>query len=181
MKRLIPLLLALVGTNRAAQRMGQYPHQFSGGMRQRAVMAIALAGRPRILIADEPTTALDVTIQAQILDLLRQIQRKPGTAAILVFHDLGVVARAADRAAVMYTGDTVELGTAEEIYYDPRQPYTWALMRVLPLALAVFRYPPDLSRAGRKTNAKRYVRESWTYLLFIALLKLQLFSNLMPK
>ena len=149
MKRLIPLLLALVGTNRAAQRMGQYPHQFSGGMRQRAVMAIALAGRPQILIADEPTTALDVTIQAQILDLLRQIQRKPGTA--------------------------------EEIYYDPRHPYTWALIQVLSLALAVFSYTPDLSRAGRKTNAKRYVRESWTYLLFIALLKLQLFSNLMPK
>ena len=125
-------LFALVGINRAAQRMGQYPHQFSGGMRQRAVMAIALAGRPQILIADEPTTALDVTIQAQILDLLRQIQRKLGTATILVSHDLGVVARAADRVAVMYAGKIVEIGTAEEVYYDPRHPYTWALMRALP-------------------------------------------------
>ena len=98
------------------------PSQLSGGMRQRCVMAIALAADPDILFADEPTTALDVTIQAQILDLLREIQMKLGTATILVSHDLGVVARVADRVAVMYAGKIVEIGTAEEVYYDPRHP-----------------------------------------------------------
>ena len=101
-------------------------------MRQRAVLAIALAGNPQILFADEPTTALDVTVQAQILDLLRDVQQKLGTATVLVSHDLGVVARAADRVAVMYAGRIVEIGTAEEVYYDPRHPYTWALLRALP-------------------------------------------------
>lgn len=114
------------------ERMKLYPHNFSGGMRQRAVMAIALAARAKILLADEPTTALDVTIQAQILDLLRDIQEKLHTATILVSHDLGVVARAADHVAVMYAGKIVEIGTAEEVYYDPRHPYTWALLRALP-------------------------------------------------
>ena len=95
-------------------------------------MAIALASNPKILLADEPTTALDVTIQAQILDLLKEIQAKLGTATILVSHDLGVVARAADRVAIMYAGKIVEIGTAEEIYYDPRHPYTWGLMQALP-------------------------------------------------
>ena len=95
-------------------------------------MAIALASNPKILLADEPTTSLDVTIQAQILDLLGDIQQKLGTATILVSHDLGVVARVADRVAVMYAGKIVEIGTAEEIFYDPRHPYTWALMRSLP-------------------------------------------------
>ena len=125
-------LLELVGIDQPAVRAGLYPHDFSGGMRQRAVMAIALAARAPILLADEPTTALDVTIQAQILDLLREIQQKLGTATILVSHDLGVVARAADRVAVMYAGKLVEIGTAEEVYYDPRHPYTWALLRALP-------------------------------------------------
>lgn len=125
-------LMALVGIDRAAERMQAYPHQFSGGMRQRAVLAIALAGNPQILFADEPTTALDVTVQAQILDLLRDVQQKLGTATVLVSHDLGVVARAADRVAVMYAGRIVEIGTAEEVYYDPRHPYTWALLRALP-------------------------------------------------
>ena len=124
--------MALVGIDRAEERLRLYPHQFSGGMRQRAVMAIALAAGPEILFADEPTTALDVTIQAQIIDLLRDIQRRLGTATVLVSHDLGVVARAADRVAVMYAGRIVELGTAEEVYYDPRHPYTWALLRALP-------------------------------------------------
>ena len=124
-------LLELVGIDRATERMKLYPHNFSGGMRQRAVMAIALASRAKILLADEPTTALDVTIQAQILDLLRDIQEKLHTATILVSHDLGVVARAADRVAVMYAGKVVEIGTAEEVYYDPRHPYTWALLRAL--------------------------------------------------
>ena len=125
-------LMELVGISHPKERYHQYPWQFSGGMRQRCVMAIALAADPDILFADEPTTALDVTIQAQILDLLREIQMKLGTAAILVSHDLGVVARVADRVAVMYAGKIVEIGTAEEVYYDPRHPYTWGLMRSLP-------------------------------------------------
>ena len=125
-------LMELVGISHPKERYHQYPWQFSGGMRQRCVMAIALAADPDILFADEPTTALDVTIQAQILDLLREIQMKLGTATILVSHDLGVVARVADRVAVMYAGKIVEIGTAEEVYYDPRHPYTWGLMQALP-------------------------------------------------
>ena len=125
-------LMELVGIEQPHERFHLYPYNFSGGMRQRSVMAIALASNPAILFADEPTTALDVTIQAQILDLLREVQEKMGTATILVSHDLGVVARAADRVAVMYAGKIVEIGTAEEVYYDPRHPYTWGLMRSLP-------------------------------------------------
>ena len=125
-------LMELVEIDKPMERMKLYPYNFSGGMRQRAVMAIALAARAKILLADEPTTALDVTIQAQILDLLRNLQKKLHTATILVSHDLGVVARAADRVAVMYAGKIVEIGTAEEVYYDPRHPYTWALLRALP-------------------------------------------------
>ena len=125
-------LMELVGIERPQERFHLYPYNFSGGMRQRSVMAIALASNPDILFADEPTTALDVTIQAQILDLLREVQEKMGTATILVSHDLGVVARAADRVAVMYAGKIVETGMAEEVYYDPRHPYTWGLMRSLP-------------------------------------------------
>lgn len=125
-------LLELVGIDRAQERMALYPHNFSGGMRQRVVLAIALAGDPRILFADEPTTALDVTIQAQILDLLRDVQQKLGTATVFITHDLGVVARVADRVAVMYAGKIVETGTAEEIFCYPRHPYTWSLLRSLP-------------------------------------------------
>lgn len=125
-------LMDLVGIHRPEERMKLYPYNFSGGMRQRSVMAIALASDPRILFADEPTTALDVTIQAQILDLLREIQQKLGTSTIFVTHDLGVVARVADRVAVMYAGKIVEIGTVEDIFYDPRHPYTWGLMRSLP-------------------------------------------------
>ena len=125
-------LMELVGIQQPHERYKLYPYNFSGGMRQRSVMAIALASNPKILLADEPTTALDVTIQAQILDLLKEIQKKLGTATILVSHDLGVVARAADRVAIMYAGKIVEIGTAEEVYYDPRHPYTWALLRSLP-------------------------------------------------
>ena len=125
-------LMELVGIQEPKQRYCMYPYNFSGGMRQRSVMAIALAANPRILLADEPTTALDVTIQAQILDLLKEVQVRLGTATILVSHDLGVVARAADRVAIMYAGKIVEIGTAEEVYYDPRHPYTWGLMRSLP-------------------------------------------------
>ena len=125
-------LMRLVGIDRPEERRGLYPHHFSGGMRQRVVLAIALAGDPSILFADEPTTALDVTIQAQILDLLREIQQKLGTATVFVTHDLGAVARVADRVAVMYAGKIVELGTAEDIFYDPRHPYTWGLLQSLP-------------------------------------------------
>ena len=125
-------LMELVGIQQPHERYKLYPYNFSGGMRQRSVMAIALAANPKILLADEPTTALDVTIQAQILDLLKEIQVKLGTATILVSHDLGVVARCADRVAIMYAGKIVEIGTAEEVYYDPRHPYTWGLMQSLP-------------------------------------------------
>ena len=125
-------LMTLVGIECPQERFGLYPYNFSGGMRQRCVLAVALASGPKILFADEPTTSLDVTIQAQILDLFREVQRKLGTATVLISHDLGVVARVADRVAVMYAGKIVEIGTAEEVYYDPRHPYTWGLMRALP-------------------------------------------------
>ena len=132
MRQRVLELMTLVGIERPAERMGLYPHNFSGGMRQRSVLAMALTGNPAILFADEPTTALDVTIQAQILDLLRQIQQQLGTATVFVTHDLGAVARVADRVAVMYAGKIVEIGTAEEIFYDPRHPYTWGLLQSLP-------------------------------------------------
>lgn len=131
-RRRVLELMDLVGITGGEDRYRRYPHDFSGGMRQRAVMAAALASRPKILFADEPTTALDVTIQAQILDLLREIQGKLGTATVLVTHDLGVVARAADRVAVMYAGKIVETGTVDDIFYDPRHPYTSGLLRSLP-------------------------------------------------
>ena len=131
-RRRVLELMGLVGIDAPEKRYRLYPYNFSGGMRQRSVMAIALASNPRMLFADEPTTALDVTIQAQILDLLRDIQKKLNTATILVSHDLGVVARVADRIAVMYAGKIVEIGTTDEIFYDPRHPYTWGLMRSLP-------------------------------------------------
>ena len=114
------------------RRYKQYPHEFSGGMRQRVVIAIAIACRPKILICDEPTTALDVTIQAQVLYLLKELKQKYNLTVIFITHDLGVVANIADRVAVMYAGDIVELGMAEEIFYDPRHPYTWALLSSLP-------------------------------------------------
>ena len=131
-RRRVIELMELVGIEDPESRYKLYPYNFSGGMRQRSVLAIALASNPRMLFADEPTTALDVTIQAQILDLLRDIQRKLDTATILVSHDLGVVARVADRIAVMYAGKIVEIGTADEVFCDPRHPYTWGLMRSLP-------------------------------------------------
>lgn len=146
-------LLELVGIPQAESRLDQYPHQFSGGMRQRVVIAIALACNPKVLIADEPTTALDVTIQAQILDLLKDLQRKMGTAIIFITHDLGVVANIADRVAVMYAGKIVETGTVDEVFYDPRHPYTWGLLGSMPdlesstdeELLAIPGSPPDLA------------------------------------
>ena len=125
-------LLKLVGIPNPETRINQYPHEFSGGMRQRAMIAIALSCNPKVLIADEPTTALDVTIQAQILELLRDIQKKTNTAIILITHDLGVVANAADRVAVMYGGKVVETGTVDEIFYQPKHPYTWGLLGSMP-------------------------------------------------
>ncbi len=121
-----------VGIQDPERRFSQYPHEFSGGMRQRVVIAIAIACNPQVLICDEPTTALDVTIQAQILDLLKELRHKYKLSVILITHDLGVVANIADRVAVMYAGDIVEIGTCEEVFYDPRHPYTWALLSSLP-------------------------------------------------
>ena len=125
-------LLDQVGIPNAEKRVNDYPHQFSGGQRQRIVIAIALACNPDILIADEPTTALDVTIQAQILELLKEIQQKHGTSIIFITHDLGVVANVADRVAVMYAGKIVEYGLVDEIFYNPRHPYTWGLLCSMP-------------------------------------------------
>lgn len=125
-------LLQLVGIANAEERIKQYPHQFSGGMRQRVVIAISLACNPQILIADEPTTALDVTIQAQILDLMKDLQKKIDTSIIFITHDLGVVANVADRVAVMYGGKIVEIGTVDEIFYNPQHPYTWGLISSMP-------------------------------------------------
>jgi len=124
--------LSDVGIQDPERRFSQYPHEFSGGMRQRVVIAIAIACAPQILICDEPTTALDVTIQAQILDLLKQLRHKYKLSIILITHDLGVVANIADRVAVMYAGDIIEIGTSEDIFYDARHPYTWALLSSLP-------------------------------------------------
>jgi peptide/nickel transport system ATP-binding protein len=121
-------LLDRVGIPRARERVDNYPHEFSGGMRQRVMIALALSCDPSILIADEPTTALDVTIQAQILDRIRDLRDETGAAVILVTHDLGVVADIADRIAVMYAGRIIEQGTLDQIFYDPQHPYTWGLL-----------------------------------------------------
>lgn len=125
-------MLDVVGIPDPEQRYYQYPHEFSGGMRQRVVIAIAVACRPQILICDEPTTALDVTIQAQILELIRNLQAEYHMSVIYITHDLGVVANVADRVAVMYAGQIVEVGKVDEIFYDARHPYTWALLSALP-------------------------------------------------
>ena len=145
-------LLDLVKIPNSEQRSKQYPHEFSGGMRQRVMIAMALSCAPKLLIADEPTTALDVTIQAQIMDLLEEIRVKTNTAIILITHDLGVVASMADRVAVMYAGKIVELGTAEDIFYRPSHPYTKALLKSLPTTemdrsvrlVSIAGTPPDL-------------------------------------
>ncbi len=125
-------LLRLVGIPEPDSRLTQYPHQFSGGMRQRIMIAIAIANNPDILIADEPTTALDVTIQSQIFRLIREVQRTFGTAMILITHDLGLVAGAADRVLVMYGGRVVEEGVRDQIYYNPQHPYTLGLLNAVP-------------------------------------------------
>lgn len=125
-------LLQLVGITNAEKRMKNYPHQLSGGMRQRIVIAIALSCDPYVLICDEPTTALDVTIQAKILELIQDIQKKKDLSVIYITHDLGVVAKVADYVNVMYAGKIVETGTIDEIFYDPRHPYTWGLLSSMP-------------------------------------------------
>lgn len=145
-------LLDIVKIPNAHQRAKQYPHEFSGGMRQRVMIAMALSCEPKLLIADEPTTALDVTIQAQIMDLLENIKKETNTAIILITHDLGVVASMSDRVAVMYAGKIVETGTAEDIFYRPSHPYTRALLRSLPTTemdrsirlVSIGGTPPDL-------------------------------------
>lgn len=145
-------LLELVNIPNPAGRAKQYPHEFSGGMRQRVMIAMALSCAPKLLIADEPTTALDVTIQAQIMDLLKEIKEKTNTAIILITHDLGVVAGMADRVAVMYAGKIVETGRSEDIFYAPKHPYTKALLKSLPTAdmnrserlVSIPGTPPDL-------------------------------------
>ena len=125
-------LLELVGIPEAAKRVDEYPHQLSGGMRQRVMIAMALAGDPELLIADEPTTALDVTIQAQILDLLKSLQKKLNMSIIIITHDLGVIAEMADDVAVMYAGDIVEMAKTRELFDDPKHPYTIGLMNSIP-------------------------------------------------
>ena len=144
-------LIELVGIGQAEKRMKQYPHQFSGGMRQRIVIAVALACNPRVLICDEPTTALDVTIQAQILELIKELQQKTNVAVIFITHDLGVVANVADRVAVMYAGRVCEIGTSDEIFYNAKHPYTWGLLASMPdldtsdeLLYAIPGTPPNL-------------------------------------
>lgn len=125
-------LLELVGINEPVKRLKQYPHELSGGMRQRVMIAIALACEPKLLIADEPTTALDVTIQAQILELMQELRKKLGMSIIMITHDLGVVASMCERIAVMYAGHIVEYGTADEIFYEPKHEYTKGLIKSIP-------------------------------------------------
>ena len=134
------ILMKKVGISNPEKRFDDYPFQYSGGMRQRIVIAIALSCKPKVLICDEPTTALDVTIQAQILKLIKDLQKEFHFTIIFITHDLGVVANIADRVAVLYAGQIVELGSAREIFYDPRHPYTWALLSSL----------PQLSKKGEK-------------------------------
>ena len=121
-----------VGIANPEQRVNEYPHQYSGGMRQRAMIAMGLSCNPKVLIADEPTTALDVTIQAQILELMVDLQEKYGTAIVMITHDLGVVAQLADKVMVMYAGRAVEQGPTDDVFYDPMMPYTWSLLRSIP-------------------------------------------------
>ncbi|KKO54017.1 ABC transporter ATP-binding protein [Paenibacillus sp. DMB20] len=147
-------MLEMVGIPHPATRFSQYPHEFSGGMRQRAMIAMALACRPALLIADEPTTALDVTIQAQILRVLKHLQREFGTSIILITHDLGIVADLCDRVIVMYAGQIVESGTKREIFKQPQHPYTRGLLRSLPRIdqnkdeplVPIYGTPPDLAK-----------------------------------
>ena len=137
-------MMEKVGIPNAEARFDDYPFQYSGGMRQRIVIAIALSCQPKILICDEPTTALDVTIQAQILKLIKDLQKEYHYTIVFITHDLGVVANIADRVAVLYAGQIIELATVEELFYDPRHPYTWALLSSLPQLYSITGTPPSL-------------------------------------
>jgi len=145
-------MLELVGIPSPAERAQNYPHQFSGGMRQRAMIAMALSCNPKLLIADEPTTALDVTIQAQILHLMKELQKNFNTAIVLISHDLGVIATLCSRVIVMYAGKIAEVGSAQDVFYNPQHPYTWGLLQSVPrmdlpkqdLLTAIHGQPPDL-------------------------------------
>jgi oligopeptide/dipeptide ABC transporter ATP-binding protein len=147
----------MVGIPDPERRLRQYPHQFSGGMRQRMMIAMALACSPALVLADEPTTALDVTIQAQILELMKDLSRRLGVAMLIITHNLGVVARYADRVNVMYAGRIIERGTARELYAHPRHPYTYGLLRSVPRLdeprrerlAPIEGQPPDLTRLPR--------------------------------
>ena len=147
-------LLGLVGISEPARRLKQYPHHLSGGMRQRVMIALALSCEPKLIIADEPTTALDVTIQAQILELMKNLTREMNVALIIITHNLGVVARYADRVNVMYAGRIVEMGTAQQIYHEPKHPYTIGLLNSVPRMdlprgqklIPIVGSPPDLTR-----------------------------------
>jgi oligopeptide transport system ATP-binding protein len=146
-------MLEKVGIADAAARLNDYPHRFSGGMRQRVMIAMALLGNPKVLIADEPTTALDATIQAQVLDLFRHIKKEFGASILLITHNLGIVAGMADRVAVMYAGRVVEYGRTDELFYNPRHPYTLALLKAVPRlgngqqeVTPIAGSPPDLAR-----------------------------------
>lgn len=159
-------LLDLVGITDAEERIDQYPHQLSGGMRQRVVIAIALACDPEILICDEPTTALDVTIQAKILELIKAIQEKTGIAVIYITHDLGVVSKVADYVNVMYAGRIIERGTVDDIFYNPKHPYTWGLLSAMPdvntnsdKLYAIPGNPPNL--AHHKQGDPFYIRNEY--------------------
>lgn len=143
-------LMKLVGITDAEKRIKNYPHQLSGGMRQRIVIAIALACDPELLICDEPTTALDVTIQSKILELIQEIQKKRQLSVIYITHDLGVVAKVADYVNVMYAGKIVESGTVEDVFYDPRHPYTWGLLSAM----------PDLERTTNVFTQSRAARQT---------------------
>ncbi len=153
-------MLDRVGIPDPRVRLDQYPHQFSGGMRQRAMLAMALACGPKLLIADEPTTALDVTIQAQILDLLRSLQRELGLAVLFVTHDLGVVADICDRVAVMYAGQLVEEGGAEQLFARPRHPYCEGLLAAMPRTVArgapLYSIPGQVPAAGMFASGCRF-------------------------
>jgi oligopeptide/dipeptide ABC transporter ATP-binding protein len=169
-------LLAKVGIPDAQRRLNEYPFEFSGGMRQRAMIAMAISCNPDILIADEPTTALDVTIQAQIMDVIREMQSVYDSAVIIITHDLGVVAQMADKVSVMYGGRTVEYGSVDEVYYNPHQPYTWGLLGSLPRLdetekqrLTPIRgqppnlllLPPGCPFSGRCPYEREMCREAW--------------------
>src|SRR5438309_11359408 len=146
-------LLEEVGIPAAARRIDHYPHQFSGGMRQRVVIALALAAKPRLIIADEPTTALDVSIQAQIIQLLKRLCRDHGTAVMLVTHDMGVIAETADRVAVMYAGRIVEIGPVQEVIHNPQHPYTTGLMGSIPSVGQELERLPQIDGSMPRLNA----------------------------